>query len=56
MMRYHPERENARKPAEMGLDGKSENIKSRLSMCEIEKRPSGDAAFCQPARAAIPAP
>ena len=38
MMRYHPERENARKPAEMGLDGKSENIKSRLSMCEIEKR------------------
>lgn len=38
MMRYHPERENARKPAEMGLDGKSENIKSRLSMCEIHKR------------------
>ncbi len=38
MKGYCPARENAHKPAEMGLDGKSENIKSRLSMCEIEKR------------------
>ena len=38
MKEYSPERENAHKPAEMGLAGKSENIKSRLSMCEIEKR------------------
>lgn len=38
MKQYLPARESAHKPAEMGLDGKSENIKSRLSMCEIEKR------------------
>lgn len=38
MKGYCPARESAHKPAEMGLDGKSENIKSRLSMCEIEKR------------------
>lgn len=38
MKQYIPARESAHEPAEMGLDGKSENIKSRLSMCEIEKR------------------
>lgn len=38
MKGYCPARESAHKSVEMGLDGKSENIKSRLSMCEIEKR------------------
>ncbi len=38
MKGYCPARESAHKSVEIGLDGKSENIKSRLSMCEIEKR------------------
>ena len=38
MRQYLPARESAHKPAEMGLDGKSENIKSRPSVCKTERR------------------
>lgn len=38
MKLYLPARESTHKSVETGLDGKSESIKSRLSMCEIEKR------------------
>ena len=56
MTRYYPERENACKLAEMGLDGKSENIKSRLSMCEIEKRQAETQPFASQQEQLFPLP
>ena len=38
MKGYCPARDSAHKPEKIDIDKKSENIKSRLSMCEIEKR------------------
>ncbi len=38
MKQYIPARESAHKPAEMGLDGKSSDIKSRPSVCKTERR------------------
>lgn len=38
MRQYLPAQESAHKPAEMDLDGKSENIKSRPPVCKTERR------------------
>ena len=56
MMRYHPERENARKPAEMGLDGKSENIKSRPSVYKTERRQAETQPFASQQEQLFPLP